>query len=80
MPNQLLNKLTPVLRENAALDSTATGASVASVRRQLNIAQKTLAIEMGISQSFLCDLEQGKRDWWMDTFTKAKSALERLSK
>lgn len=70
----------PVLAENAALDSKATGSAVANVRKQLNIPQKTLAIEMGISQSFLCDLEAGKRDWWMDTFVKAKSAMERLLK
>ncbi len=80
VPNQLLSKLEPVLAENAALDGKATGAAISEVRRKLNIAQKTLAIEMGISQSFLCDLEQGKRDWWMDTFDKAKAALERLSK
>ena len=80
MANQLLSKLVPVLAENAALDSKATGSAVANVRRQLSIQQKTLAIEMGISQSFLCDLEQGKRDWWMDTFNKAKAAMERLVK
>lgn len=46
----------------------------------LGISQKTLAMEMGITPSYLCDLEQSRRDWDMSLFNKAKEAMGRLSK
>lgn len=44
-------------------------------REQLGITQKELADKIGISQSFLCDIEQGRSKPSIDTALKIASAL-----
>ena len=44
-------------------------------REQLGISQKELAEKIGISQSFLCDIEQGRSKPSIDTALKIASAL-----
>lgn len=61
------------------LDSEATAKAVSEAREALGISQKALAIEMGIGQPYLSDLEQGNRKWSFATFEKSKAAMERLS-
>ena len=44
-------------------------------REQLGISQKELAEKVGISQSFLCDIEQGSSKPSIDTALKIAEAL-----
>ena len=44
-------------------------------REQLGISQKELAEKIGISQSFLCDLEMGRCKPSIDTAVKLADAL-----
>ena len=44
-------------------------------REQLGISQKELADKIGISQSFLCDIEQGRSKPSIDTAIKIAQAL-----
>lgn len=81
MPNDLVRKLKPIPDgSDMLLDNEKTAAQFLEIRKTLNIEQKTLALEMGVSQGYLCDLEQGKRRWSLLIFNSAKAALERLTK
>ena len=44
-------------------------------REQLGISQKELSEKVGISQSFLCDIEQGRSKPSIDTTVKLADAL-----
>ena len=44
-------------------------------REQLGISQKELAEKVGISQSFLCDIEQGRSKPSIDTAIKIAQVL-----
>ena len=44
-------------------------------RERLGISQKELAEKVGISQSFLCDIEQGRSKPSIDTAVKLADAL-----
>ena len=44
-------------------------------RERLGISQKELAEKVGISQSFLCDIEQGRSKASIDTALKIAEAL-----
>lgn len=44
-------------------------------REQLGISQKELAEKAGISQSFLCDIEQGRNKPGIDTAIKIAQVL-----
>ena len=44
-------------------------------REQLGLSQKELADKVGISQSFLCDIEQGRCKPSIDTAVKLATAL-----
>jgi predicted transcriptional regulator len=77
--SQAIKNLTPILSQSDPnLDKTAS--QISDLRKKLLIPQKQLASEMGISISYLCDLEAGKRNWNMELFNKAKLGFERLSK
>lgn len=45
-------------------------------REQLGISQKELAKKVGISQSFLCDIEQGRCKPSLDTAIKIARVLK----
>lgn len=45
-------------------------------REQLGISQKELAKKVGISQSFLCDIEQGRCKPSIDTAVKLAKVLK----
>ena len=45
-------------------------------REKLGISQKALAEKVGISQSFLCDIEQGRCKPSLDTAVKLAKALK----
>ena len=44
-------------------------------REQLGISQKELAEQVGMSQSFLCDIEQGRSKSSIDTALKIAEVL-----
>lgn len=44
-------------------------------REQLGVSQKELSEKVGISQSFLCDIEQGRSKPSIDTALKIAKAL-----
>jgi predicted transcriptional regulator len=81
MPNGVLANLKPIPKQgDMLLDDEATAKAIVNAREALNIQQKALAIEMGISTPFLCDLEKAHRRWSLALFEKAKAAMERLVK
>ena len=45
------------------IDDYATGRNAANSRKKARIPQKTVAAEMGVTQSYLCDLEHGRKGW-----------------
>lgn len=76
MAGDVLANLKPVPKAgDMLLDGPATGAVIQKAREALHVSQKLLASEMHISQSYLCDLEQGRRDWTLTRFNEAKAAL-----
>lgn len=81
VPNELVKKLKPIpAKDDTLLDDDATAEAILSARNSAQVSQKTLSMEMGISQSYLCDLEKGVRRWSLALFEQAKAALERLTK
>lgn len=79
MPFSVTKNLKPVFdTENALLDTSKTSAMIVNARKEMNIPQKALAMEMGISIAYLSDLESGKRHWKLKLFNRAKSALEKM--
>lgn len=69
-----------ITTKQVVIDHAATGRAVAQFRDDTGIAQKALALEMNIMQSYLSDLEHGRRDWSESIFRNAKEALGRLLK
>jgi predicted transcriptional regulator len=51
---------------------------ILKARQDLGIQQKALALEMGISDAYMHELESGSRKWKLKLFNRAKAALERL--
>jgi len=77
----ILKNLLPPLRtgDDALLVTAEAARLIVEARNKLGIQQKVLASEMGISQSYLCDMEQGNRQWTLGDFNAAKKAMERLA-
>jgi predicted transcriptional regulator len=79
MSVSLVLKLKPVFeKDNAPLDTERTAAMILKARQDLGIQQKALALEMGISDAYMHELESGSRKWKLKLFNRAKAALERL--
>ncbi len=80
MPNSIVEGLQPVLAAGKVfLDTPKTAELVVNARKSLNVSQKAMAIEMEISQGYLCDLEKGTRNWSIELFNRAKEALGRMA-
>lgn len=80
MPNVLVRQLKPVLKEDdAILDDGATAAAIRRTRLALGLQQKSVALEVGITQSYLADMESGKRHIKLAMFNRIKTALDRLT-
>ena len=79
MPDSPLSRLVLVEKTEKRVDSQATGLLLRSVREKLKIEQKTLAIEMGFSQSYIADLELGRRGMTRELFEKFRTSLKQLS-
>lgn len=44
-------------------------------RRRAELSQRTMAKRMGITASYLCDLEHGRRDWNAQLDERFRAAL-----
>lgn len=78
--NDILANLKPVpAPDDMLLDNAAVAAAILKARLDLGLLQKTVALEMGISQPYLKDLEHGHRRWSLKLFNDAKAAMERLT-
>lgn len=79
MSNQRIDKLKPTLdAKKPALNSSACAQDIRLAREESKISQKALAIEMGITQGYLCDLELARRAWSLELFIDAKESMQRL--
>jgi predicted transcriptional regulator len=47
-------------------------------RESLMVTQKGLAAQMGVSPQYLCDLEQGRREWNAALMEKYREGLQAL--
>jgi len=52
-----------------------TGESLASARKAIPVAQKVVAARMGVTASYLSDLEAGRRDWNYELVEQFERAL-----
>ena len=59
-----------------AIDSAKAGAIIRQKREAKGLALIRLAARMKLSNGYLCDLEQGKRNWTQKLFSKA---LEKIA-
>ncbi len=81
MPKVDIGQMKPIpAGDDSLLDSQATAALVVKTREMIGASQKMLALEMGVTPSYLCDLEKAHRRWSLKLFNSAKEALQRLAK
>jgi len=57
-----------------------TGESLASARKAIPVAQKVVAERMGVTASYLSDLEAGRRDWNYELVEEFERALRNGNK
>ena len=73
-------KLIPkILPGQDELLEDASADDLLEARLKAGIQQKAVALEVGISQSYLHDLEQKKRHLRLRMFERIKAALEKLA-
>jgi predicted transcriptional regulator len=60
------------------IDSTRAGAMIRAARTKAEISLRRLAVAMGKSAPYLCDLELGRRNWTPELFSCAESKLQEL--
>jgi len=58
------------------VDDKATGKRAREWREERQLSQEQVARSMGISASYLSDLERGKRTWGTELLAAAKAALK----
>jgi transcriptional regulator with XRE-family HTH domain len=66
-------------RLKCEIDDVKAGRKVRHHRLASEISVKKLAYKMGISTSFLSDLELGKRGWTDKRFREAHNAISKLA-
>lgn len=62
--------------ESYSIDHSLVGSYVWKARRAVGMKQGELANALAISQTYMCDLEKGNRNWSDDLFTKTMNILE----
>ena len=65
-----------ITKEIAIIDSKATGCLVRERRKAAGMTLAKLSELSGINQSYLCDLENARRDWTHEKFEAVRRALE----
>lgn len=58
------------------MDSNLLGKKILEIRKRKKITQNELALLSGISQSFISDLEKGKKTPTIDTLNKLAKGLD----
>jgi transcriptional regulator with XRE-family HTH domain len=71
---------TPVLEPNQKLESKTTGKTVRELRTVKGMSQKELAGAIGISTSYMCELEKGTRNWDLARWNAACEAIGKFKK
>lgn len=64
----------------AVPDDDANGTTIRDLRHASCMTQTELAQTLGISNSYLCDMEAGKRSMDEGTFDKAREAILKYTK
>lgn len=59
------------------IDHKKAGSDVRVLRLAKEMKLRWLAVELGISAPYLCDLENGKRNWTTERFDKAIKILNK---
>lgn len=62
------------------IDQASTGYAARRHRESCRVSLRKTAKEMGVSASFLSDLENGKRNWTQTRVDQFKAAVERAKK
>lgn len=65
-----------VTRNVQMIDHSATGAKVRELRRKADLTQAQLSAKLGISNSYLSELEKGKRNWSPEILAKLGTLLK----
>lgn len=63
---QLITKSQPII----VVDHAATGAAARSEREATGMTSRQAALALGISKTYLCHLEVGKRHWRQELVDK----------
>lgn len=63
----------------ASYDNFAIGQSVRRARKSAKMKQNVLAKLMGISPSYLCELERGTRNWTAELIRSVNDQIEKPS-
>lgn len=67
--------MTPTYRTVQLIDHRRTGDDVRVARKRAGISLREFARRLGVSASFVCDLEHGDRNWTEGRFAKAMRVL-----
>ncbi len=67
--------MSPVRKKIRALDSPATGKKFRALREAVGIGLQPVADLMGISMTYLSELERGTRNWSEELVEKFQKAL-----
>jgi DNA-binding XRE family transcriptional regulator len=59
------------------IDHAATGQRVRTLRKKAGLTQLALATKMGMSNSFLSELEKGSRCWTPELLSKVSPFLKK---
>jgi transcriptional regulator with XRE-family HTH domain len=69
-------KVKPIFKpdEDRALDHES-GKQLRALRKEFGINQKAMAMELGVTNSYLCEIEQGRRILRVSMWNKAMEAI-----
>ena len=60
------------------VDNTKAGQMIRAARTKAEVSLRRLALAMGKSAPYLCDLELGRRNWTPELFSCAEAKLQEL--
>lgn len=60
------------------IDHSATGMLFRAMRTEAKVSLRAIAKAMGKSAPYIGDLELGRRNWTLELFASAKSALSKI--
>jgi len=60
------------------VDNTKAGSMIREARTAAEISLRRLAVAMGKSPPYLCDLELGRRNWTPELFSCAQAKIQEI--